>query len=347
MSNSNLVTYTNLSPNCNSPRNMAIDKITIHHMAAPWTVERCGESFAQSSRQASSNYGIDSEGHVGLYVDEGDRAWTSGSPSNDNRAVTIEVANDVCGENWHVSDVAYNKLIDLCVDICQRNGIESINFTGGQSGNLTLHKYFQPTACPAEYLESKMPEIANAINERLGVHVEPTVYPAPVVETTIETSVDVVEPDVTVQVNIGGREQWLGEMSGCDSDITNQSTGYAGVVPRTVEGVCIRTKDADFGVRYSVRLKSGRILGVIDSRNADLSNEDTGFAGIIGQEIDGITMFLEGTDEYDIRYQVKLSDGKILGELSGSNSNWYDYDNGYAGIPGCTISGITARIVRR
>ena len=32
MSNSKLVSYTRLSPNCSKPRNHSIDKITIHHM---------------------------------------------------------------------------------------------------------------------------------------------------------------------------------------------------------------------------------------------------------------------------------------------------------------------------
>ena len=59
MSNSNLVTYTNLSPNMNAPRNQPISKITIHHMAGNLTVEQCGELFASASREASANYGID------------------------------------------------------------------------------------------------------------------------------------------------------------------------------------------------------------------------------------------------------------------------------------------------
>ena len=75
-----------------------------------------------------ANYGIDSKGRVGLYVEEKNRAWTSSSPDNDNMAVTIEVANDEIGGDWHVSDKALEKLIDLCVDICKRNGIEKLNF---------------------------------------------------------------------------------------------------------------------------------------------------------------------------------------------------------------------------
>ena len=89
MSNSPLVDYTKISPNRTSPRNHAIDRITIHHMAGNLSVESCGNVFAPSSRQASSNYGIDSEGRVGMYVEEKDRSWCSSNSANDHRAVTM------------------------------------------------------------------------------------------------------------------------------------------------------------------------------------------------------------------------------------------------------------------
>ena len=169
MAYSKLVNYINLSPNCNAPRNNRINKITIHHMAGNLSVEQCGNIFANRNRQASSNYGIGSDGRVGLYVDEANRSWCSSSPDNDHQAITIEVANDVIGGNWHVSDVALAKLIDLCVDICERNNIDRLVFTGNASGNLTLHKYFAATMCPGPYLESKMPYIAQEVNRRLGM----------------------------------------------------------------------------------------------------------------------------------------------------------------------------------
>lgn len=167
MSNSPLVNYTKISPNSTNPRNNKIKKITIHHMAGIATVEQCGAVFAPKSRRASSNYGIDSNGRVGMYVEEKNRSWCSSSSSNDNQAITIEVSNDVNGGNWHVSDKALAKLIDLCVDICERNNIPELNFTGDTSGNLTMHKWFAPTACPGEYLESKFPYIAAEVNKRL------------------------------------------------------------------------------------------------------------------------------------------------------------------------------------
>ena len=94
MSNSNLVSYTRISPNKNSPRNHAIDRISIHCVVGQCTAERIGEIFAPESREASSNYGIGLDGRIGMYVEEKDRSWCTSSGANDHRAVTIEVASD-------------------------------------------------------------------------------------------------------------------------------------------------------------------------------------------------------------------------------------------------------------
>ncbi len=169
MSNSPLVNYTAISPNSSNPRNNKIKKITIHHMAGNLSVETCGRVFNGRNRPASSNYGIGSDGRVGMYVEEKNRAWTSSSPSNDNQAITIEVANDGgANTNWHVSDKALAKLIDLCVDICKRNGIARLNYTGDANGNLTRHNMFAATTCPGPYLQSKFPYIADEVNKRLA-----------------------------------------------------------------------------------------------------------------------------------------------------------------------------------
>ena len=166
--NSPLVDYVKISPNSTNPRNNKIKKITIHHMAGNLSVEACGDGFANRSRKASSNYGIGTDGRIGLYVEEKNRSWCSSSANNDNQAVTIEVANDTIGKNWHVSDKALVSLIDLCTDICKRNGIKELNFTGNKNGNLTMHRYFAATACPGDYLASKFPYIAEEVNKRLN-----------------------------------------------------------------------------------------------------------------------------------------------------------------------------------
>lgn len=168
MSNSSLVSYVRISPNRTSSRKNKIDRITIHHMAGNLSVETCGAVFAPTSRQASSNYGIGSDGRIGMYVEEKDRSWCSSSSANDNRAVTIEVADDVIGNGWHSSDRAMKSLVALCADICKRNGIARLNYTGNTNGNLTLHKWFAATDCPGAFLESRMSWIANEVNKILG-----------------------------------------------------------------------------------------------------------------------------------------------------------------------------------
>jgi len=124
--NSTLVSFIKISPNKTSPRNHKIDTITIHCMAGNLSVETCGNVFAPTSRKASSNYGIGSDGRIALYVDEKDRSWCSSNAANDNRAITIEVANDGGAPDWHISDKALNSLIALVTDICKRNNIKEL-----------------------------------------------------------------------------------------------------------------------------------------------------------------------------------------------------------------------------
>lgn len=172
MSNSPLVSYIKISPNSRK-RTKAISKITIHHMAGKMSIESCGEWFSSGKTIGSSNYGIDSDGRIGMYVEEKNRAITSSNTANDDVAVTIEVSNDVSGGNWHVSDKALASLINLCTDICKRNSIKKLNFTGDKNGNLTMHKYFTATNCPGPYLESKFPYIAVEVNKRLNDNLSP------------------------------------------------------------------------------------------------------------------------------------------------------------------------------
>ena len=167
MSNCPLINYKRLSPNF-SKRTQAIDTITIHHMAGNVTIEFCGEIFSSASRQASSNYGIGSDGRIALYVDESYRAWTTSSTANDNRAVTIEVANCGGAPDWPVSDKAYAALLYLVTDICKRNNIKKLNFTDGKTGNMTVHRKFAATACPGDYLYRLHPQIAAEVNKRLN-----------------------------------------------------------------------------------------------------------------------------------------------------------------------------------
>ena len=167
MSNSNLVTYTRLSPNHGGQRKKPISKIAIHHAAVVnASLVGLGNGFANPSRKASSTYGIDSEGNIAMFVEEHNRPWTTGNDV-DEEAVTIEVANSAGAPNWEVSNKALDALIDLCIDICNRNNIKQLNFTGDKTGNVILHKWYQNTNCPGPYLESKMNYIAERVNMSL------------------------------------------------------------------------------------------------------------------------------------------------------------------------------------
>lgn len=172
MSNSSLVSYTKLSPHYRSRGGKKISKITIHHMAGNFSVETCGNIFNRSGVK-SSNYGIGSDGRIALYVEEKNRAVTSSSTANDSVAVTIEVANSTSGPDWKVSDKAYAALIDLCVDICKRNNIKALEYTGNKNGNLTRHNMFSSTTCPGPYLQGKFASIAAEVNSRLNAEVAP------------------------------------------------------------------------------------------------------------------------------------------------------------------------------
>lgn len=145
-----------------------VKKITIHHMAGKCDAESCAKRHLTNDKEQSANYYIGNDGEIVGGVSEDRRAWTSGSRINDYLAITIEVSNDINKEPWTVSDKALQATIDLCIDIAERHKIKPIKFTGDKEGNLTMHCYFQKTACPGTYLKSKFEDIARAINE--GTH---------------------------------------------------------------------------------------------------------------------------------------------------------------------------------
>ena len=178
MSNSSLVSYTRISPNRNSPRNHKIDTITIHCYTAQASVEDMGNWLCNPSAEASANYGIGTDGRIGLFVPEGDRSWCSSSSSNDNRAITIECASDRT-DPYAINSKVYNSLIALCADICKRNGITELKWRADKSligqvdkQNMTVHRWFKNKACPGEYIYSRLGQIANEVNAKLGAKSE-------------------------------------------------------------------------------------------------------------------------------------------------------------------------------
>ena len=189
MSNSPLVTYTKRSPNCNKPRNHVIDTISIHCTAG--NKNNTAKQIANLERfitydpenGASCNYAVGGDGSIALCVDEANRSWCTSSPSNDHRAITIEVASNIAGTE--VNDAAYAALLDLLTDICKRNGIKKLLWKGDKSligkvsqQNMTVHRWFANKSCPGDYLYNRHGQIAAEVNRRLGASTEPSKPPA-------------------------------------------------------------------------------------------------------------------------------------------------------------------------
>lgn len=172
--NSPLVTYKRITNNKTSPRNHAIDTITIHCIVGQWTAKQGCDYFATTDRECSANYVVGKDGSIGLSVEEKDRSWCSSSSSNDHRAITIEVASDTA-HPYAVTDEAYNALIKLVADICKRNGIKKLLWKADKSligqvdkQNMTVHRWFANKSCPGEYLYSRHSDIAAKVNALLG-----------------------------------------------------------------------------------------------------------------------------------------------------------------------------------
>lgn len=154
--NSPLVSYTKLAPRSNygGARTHAIDTVAIHCVVGQASVETLGKVFANPNRKASSNYGVGYDGRIGMYCEEKNRSYCTSSAKVDQRAITIEVASD-SKHPYAVTDAAYNGLIKLLVDVCQRNNIKQliwkenkedrVNRIGG--ANMMVHRDWAAKAC--------------------------------------------------------------------------------------------------------------------------------------------------------------------------------------------------------
>lgn len=195
MSNSSLVTYKKITSHKTSPRTHAIDTITIHCIVGQWTAKQGCDYFASTDRECSANYVVGKDGSIGLSVDEADRSWCSSNKANDHRAITIEVASDTT-HPYAVTDAAYNALIKLVADICQRNGIKKLVWSTNKNDrvnhlngcNMTVHRDFANKSCPGEYLYSRHGEIAAKVNAMLNTSGEKEQESTPVTSDTDTTT---------------------------------------------------------------------------------------------------------------------------------------------------------------
>lgn len=198
--NSSLVSYTKLSPNHSGKRTHSIDRITPHCVVGQLSAESICRCFTSTSRQASCNYGIGTDGRVSLCVEEKNRSWCSSSNSNDQRAVTIECASDMKAP-YAMNSKVYNSLIKLCTDICKRNGKKKLLWLGSKSKALnyspksdemvlTVHRWFANKSCPGDWLYSRLGDLAEKVTANLS-------------GTTTATTTTTTKKDTLYRVQVG------------------------------------------------------------------------------------------------------------------------------------------------
>ncbi len=141
------------------------------------SVERICDYFKDRSRQASCNYAIGAYGRIGLCVDEANRSWCSSSRDNDQRTVTVECASDLTNP-YAMKPEVYSALVELCFDICRRNGKRKLVWIADREKALsyevkpeemllTVHRWFARKSCPGNWLFEKMGSLADEVNSKL------------------------------------------------------------------------------------------------------------------------------------------------------------------------------------
>ena len=177
MSNSSLVSYVKISPHTYGKRKGTIQRISPHCVVGQCTVETLGNVFS-GKRQCSSNYGIGKDGRIAMYLGEDYVAETTSSYANDNLAVTIECASDMTAP-YAFNAIVYKRLIELCADICRRNGKKKLLWFANKNTALsykpssdemvlTVHRWFANKACPGDWLMARMSDLAKQVNAKLS-----------------------------------------------------------------------------------------------------------------------------------------------------------------------------------
>ena len=178
MLRSSIIDYSQLSPNFYGTRTRSIDRITPHCYVGQASVESMGAWFGKKATGASCNYGIGADGRIAEIVPESQASICSSSRENDNRAVTIECASDLTTP-YAFRPAVYASLVDLCVDICKRNGKTRLTWISDKNYALhfpllpdemllTVHRWFKNKACPGEWMMSRMGLLAEEVTARLN-----------------------------------------------------------------------------------------------------------------------------------------------------------------------------------
>lgn len=301
-----------------------VQHITIHHCACVnASVEGMYNSFNNAARQASSNYFINSDGDIYCFVEEQNRAWTSSNAENDAHAITIEVANDGGAEtNWHISEYAFNALIDLCCDICTRYSLEA-TFNDTKYATFNLHRHFTATQCPGQFIYSNMNKIVDLINRRIY--------------SITKTFKDYAQLYYFDNVN----KRW-------EEAVYNDNMAII-QTHHSISAIAFKM-NCDDDIRYRVHTKKYGWLDYVFATDFDLSNVETGFAGLQDSSIDAIaitylTKIQSNKDWLYAKYQTSLLINNDFLPIQIDEQRDSSQD-GYAGIIGYSINGLKIKIER-
>lgn len=126
-------------------------------------------------------------------------------------------------------------------------------------------------------------------------------------------------------------KKWLGKIKNYNDVDGN---GYSGIKGKLINGLAVQASKGT--VHYRVHIKGGGWLSWITK--FDPSDWNTGCAGFKSQIIDGVQVFLEGVEGYEVKYRV-----------SAQNKDYYPWVIGcqdYAGVIGRPIDRIQMQIVK-
>lgn len=288
MSNSKLVDCTVYSPNHSGKRTHTIDTLTPHCVVGHASAERIGACFP-AGRQASCNYGIGYDGRVCLIVDECNRSWCTSSNANDQRAITIECASDTT-EPYAMNSAVYEKLVELCADICKRNGKNKVLWLGSKEKTLayepksnemvlTAHRWFANKSCPGEWLYSRYGDLANRINALLGT------------DSNSNTGAGSANTDKTLAFKVGDVVQFTGSKHYTSANATSGPACKAGKAE--VTAVYPTGKHPYHLIRVSG--SGSTVWGWVDADNVKEYNEAQSFK--VGDKVKcnaGVTKYSNG-----------------------------------------------------
>lgn len=187
-----------------------------------------------NSSGTTYNYGIDNDGQIGLFLDEPYPASATGDSDNDDRSVNIVCVNKTLEPDYEISKRCFDSLVDLCEDICRRNYIYTLVYRNDNPdiSTLTIHSQFQKgVKCPGPYVKSKLQELQDQVNLRLG-----TVNATRVSVTSWQADSELAALRAQSTVSLGAIKPYVARISETVKNVSYQALQSIGVVGIMFQG---------------------------------------------------------------------------------------------------------------